>query len=79
MLRLLPVIVILKRRLLLFYFIAIVGMEKPSGNQLTLKWETVQKQTNSSECGLLAVAFLVEILFHGDPSKVMFRFFLGNV
>ena len=34
--------------------------------------QPVQQQTNSNDCGVFAVAFLVELLFGGDPTTVLF-------
>ena len=32
--------------------------------------QPVQQQTNSSNCGVFAIAFLVKLLFGGDPTAV---------
>ena len=34
--------------------------------------QPVQQQTNSDDCGVFAIAFLVELLFGGDPTTVKF-------
>ena len=35
--------------------------------------QPVQQQTNSNNCGVFAVAFLVELLFNDDPTSVIFN------
>ena len=34
--------------------------------------QPVQQQTYSSDCGVFAIAFLVEFLFGGDPTTIKF-------
>ena len=34
--------------------------------------QSVQQQMNTSDCGVFAIVFLVEFLFDGDPTTVMF-------
>lgn len=38
-----------------------------------LQREPVQRQNGSDDCGLFAVAFIVELLSGGDPSTVGFK------
>lgn len=41
-------------------------------NKVIFSVQPVQQQTNSSDCGVFAIAFLVELLFGGDPTTVKF-------
>lgn len=38
-----------------------------------IKIEKVQKQKGETDCGLFAIAHLVEVLYDGDPSTVIFE------
>ena len=46
------------------------GLEKTPLRTLQLKYETVQVQQGGSICGVLAIAFAVELLSGGNPSRV---------
>lgn len=39
-------------------------------SQLEIKYEGVQRQLGGSDCGLFAIANVVEVLSGGNPSKV---------
>lgn len=41
-------------------------------NKIIFSIQCVQQQPNTNDCGVFAIAFLVELLFHGDPNKVTF-------
>lgn len=38
-----------------------------------VKLEKVQKQKGATDCGLFAIAHLVEVLCNGDPTAVTFK------
>jgi len=41
-------------------------------NKIIFSIQCVQQQPNANDCGVFAIAFLVELLFGGDPTKVTF-------
>ena len=43
-----------------------------SVNKITLTFQTVQRQQDSSSCGLFAVAFATSLCFGSDPSTIMY-------
>ena len=50
----------------------ILGLEKSPSSDLIIYAEPVQRQQGGSDCGLFAVAFLVEVLTGGAPSLARF-------
>ena len=46
------------------------GLHKTLAPHLRLRWESVQRQDGANDCGLFAIAFLVETLFGFNPAKV---------
>ena len=45
---------------------------RTSVDKIIFSVQSVQQQMNTSDCGVFAIAFLVELLFDGDPTTVMF-------
>lgn len=45
----------------------VLGLSKTPYDQLTLRVESVQKQEGTSDCGVFAIAFLVDVLLGGNP------------
>ncbi|XP_067929247.1 uncharacterized protein [Watersipora subatra] len=50
----------------------IASLHKTLAPHLRLRWESVQRQDGANDCGLFAIAFLVETLFGFNPAKVTF-------